>query len=219
MLYCSPSDVYSHGVPPGAVANPARPPASVDVSTDTFELGDHGLITGGEVSFRAEAGGTTPAPLAANTIYYAIVIDEHRFKVASSLVNAEANTPINLTTTGARLMLVPKLPMSAAIAFASRVIDDKLPAHAVPLEGEPIPEILRITAAELAAGKLGAFSGSTSRTLTSIVDDAHKRIDRWAKGIPLRGPDVPKRLNLAASSVSPTRPLCDSRGWGKYGGF
>jgi hypothetical protein len=182
-----------------------------------FILGDHGLVTGGEVQLRAESGGTLPAPLVANTAYFAIVFDEHRFSLAATLEDADTGAAIDLTTAGSRVMTVPRLPMAAAILFASRMIEDNLPAHVIPQEGDTIHDYLRITCAEIAAGKLGRYTGSESRSLTKIVDDAMKRLARWASGIALRGPDAPAKANLAAGSAS--QPLRDARGWSRFGGL
>lgn len=213
MLYCDPSDVYQYGVPAGSIPNPSRLVDEVDVTDNTITLGDHGLEDDQEVVLRAESGGTMPAPLDDDTTYFAIVVNEHRFSLAASA----GGSVIDLTTAGSRLVLIPKLPMAAAIRWASRVLDEEIPAHAMPLsEGATIPEVLRITAAELAGWKLTKHAGGDSRTVGQVLDEAQKRIARWAKGIPMRDPNAPSRTNLAASASAPYR---DRRGWSQYGGI
>lgn len=208
--YCAPSDLYSFGLPRGAVPNPGRLADSVSTSTDAFTLDVHGFVLNDPVSFRAEAGGSLPAPLVEGSTYYAIPLTESTFSVAT----AEDGDALDLTSAGVRVLVIAPLPVDAAIAWASRIIDDMLPAHAVPLE-EPIHELVRMTAAELAAHKLMCGKGS-SKTLGEMVDAANKRLARWAQGIPLRGEDVPTATNLASAAAV---PYVDSRGWSRYGGL
>lgn len=208
--YCAPSDLYSFGLPRGAVPNPGRLADETSASANTISLDVHGFVLNDPVSFRAEAGGTLPAPLAAGSTYYAIPVTDSTFSVAAT----EGGAVIDLTTAGTRVLVIAPLPIDASIAWASRIIDDMLPAHAVPLE-EPIHELVRMTAAELAAHKLTTGKGS-SKSLGEMVDAARKRLERWAQGIPLRGPDVPTATNLASAAAV---PYVDSRGWSRYGGL
>ena len=209
--YCSASDLYDHGLPRGGVPNPGRLAGSVSTSTSAFELDGHGLDSGDQVSFRADAGGSLPSPLVTGQTYYALPVDDAHFRVESS-VGAGA---VTLNTTGARVLVVIPLPILGTIEWASRVIDDMLPAHVSPLS-EPIPQIVRVTCAEIAAKKLAGARGADSLTLNAIVDAAHKRLERWAKGIPLRGPDVPARAGLAGGV---TADFGDRMGWRRYGGI
>lgn len=210
-MYCAAADLYSFGLPRGAVSNPGRLAASVAAGSDALELDVHGFALNDPVMFRADAGGSLPEPLAEGVTYYAIPVTESAFSVA-----AAADGPaIDLTTAGENVVVIAPLPVDSAIAWASRVIDDMLPAHVVPLE-EPIHELVKMTCAELAAGKLLARAGSASRSLTEMVDAARKRLERWAKGIPLRGADTPPPAGLAAGA---TAPYSDRRGWQRYGGL
>jgi len=70
----------------------------VNITTNAFLVTAHGLTTGlkGQVSTST----TLPAPLAAVTDYFVIVVDANNFKLASSLAFALAGTAIDLTTTG-----------------------------------------------------------------------------------------------------------------------
>jgi hypothetical protein len=208
--YCEPRDVYAHGLPRGAVPNPARLAESVSSSTNAITLSEHGFSLNDPASFRAEAGGSLPAPLVEGTTYYAIALDDARFQVA----NAEDGAPIDLTTAGSNVLVISPLPIASAITWASQIIDDMLPAHVVPLDADAIPEIVRMTCAELAAGKLARYSGAESKPLMEIVDAATKRLERWGKGVPIRGAVEPPNANLARSATAPYR---DRRGWNRTG--
>lgn len=210
--YCSESDLYDYGMPRGAVPNQGRLVSSVDTSTDALALNMHGFSTGDPVQFRADGGGTLPTGLSASTTYYAIRVDESHFKVSAT----EGGGAVDLTTAGSRIVVFTELPIDSAIAWASSMIDDMCPAHVVPFE-DPVPDIVRATCAELAAGKLAARSGSASQSLSEIVELAHKRLSRWAKHVPIRGPNAPQSASLAASSAS--KQLNDPKGWFKFGGI
>lgn len=210
--YCSPSDLYSYGLPRGALANPGRVAASVSAATDSFVLGEHGFSTDDPVTFRAEADGNLPSPLVEGVIYYAVVSFSDTFSVAASVGGA----PIDLTTDGMNVIVIAPLPIQAAIQWASSIIEDMVPAHLVPFEA-PIHDLVRATCAELAAGKLLTIIGAGNKSLSEMIDAAHKRLARWARGVPLRGENVPKRANLAVGATSASTP--DPTGWRRYGGI
>ena len=209
--YCAPADLYSHGLPPGALPNRGRLAAFVDAGLDTITLGGHGLSLGDPVTFRAESGGVLPVPLAENTQYYASPVTDDTFSVSTT----NGGAIVDLVTEGLRLVVISTLPVAQAIAWASRVIDDMLPAHIVPLVA-PFAEIVTMTCAELAAGKLLARTGAQSVSLSSIVDAANKRLARWALGVPVRGNNAPLPANLATSAAV---PYLDSAGWRQFGGI
>lgn len=209
--YCAPSDLYAFGLSHGAVPNPGRPVDSANATANTITLDVHGFVLNDPVSFRAESGGSLPAPLVAGSTYYAIPVTESTFSVAA----AEDGAAIDFTSAGSLFVVITPLPVDASIAWASRLIDDMLPAGVVPL-AEPIPEIVRMTAAELAAAKLAGRGGFASKPLTEIADAARKRLERWAQGIPIRGDNAPTPTNLASAAAV---PYVDSRGWGRYGGL
>jgi hypothetical protein len=96
------------------------------------------------------------------------------------------------------------------------MINDSLPAHVVPIDLSAVPEIVRMTAAELAAGRLLSLTGGASENLAAVVDRAHKRLERWGKGVPVRGAVVPPSANLAHAATAPFR---DRRGWWRFGGL
>ncbi len=209
--YCVAADVYTFALPRGALANPARPVASVSAGGNTISLDLHGFSLNDPVSFRAEAGGTLPAPLVAGTTYYAIPVSDSVFSVAAAADGAA----IDLTTAGTRVVVIDQLPMAAAIEWGAAMINDMLPAHVIPLVA-PYPPIVVMTNAELAGGKLLARQGSASKSLTEIADQARKRLERWAAGAPIRGENAPEPASLAASA---TAPVSDARGWNRWGGI
>jgi hypothetical protein len=209
--YCARADVYAFGVPRGAIPNPGRLALSVDATANTFALGDHAFATDDPVHFRAETGGSLPAPLVAGVVYYAIATTDDTFQVAA----AAGGVAIDLTTAGSEILVIAPLPIDQAISYGARVIDQALVAHAVPLTA-PYPELVVMTNAELAAAKLGYFSGGTSKSLADMLVAAQARVAEWAKGVPVRGENTApdERTNLAASL---TAPAIDSRGWSRYG--
>lgn len=209
--YCDPADVYSYGLPRGAVSNPGRLASSALAADGWIALDVHGFADGETVTLRADAGGYLPTPLSEGVEYFAAEVTDSTFKVAAT----SGGAAIAWTADGSRVIVIAAVPMVAAIAWASRLIDDMLPAHVVPLEA-PYPEIVRMTSAELAAGKLAARSGATSVALASIVDAAHKRLERWGKGVPIRGENTPTRAGLAATAVV---PYLDRQGWQRFGGL
>lgn len=212
MGYCEQADLYSYGLPRGALRNPGRLVGSVSAVTDSIELDDHGLVTNGVVTFRAEAGGSLPSPLVAGVEYFAVPTTDSAFQVAAF----EDGPAIDLTTAGSRVLAIVKLSKADAIAWGAALIDDMLPGHAVPLTA-PYPPIVVMTNAELAASRLLALTGGLTKTLGEIVDAARKRLERWGRGVPIRGTNAPDAGNLAL--VSAAVPVSDTRGWTRYGGL
>lgn len=208
--YCATADLYDFGLPRGAIRNPGRLAGTVSIVANSIELEGHGFGADSSVSFRAEASGSLPSPLISGTAYFALPLDDDHFSVATSAGGAA----VDLTTIGSRIVVIAPLPITSAIEYASALIDDMLPAHVVPLTS-PYPPVVRVTCAELAAGKLSYFSGGVSKSLTELLDLARKRMERWAKGVPIRGTNAPKAASLSTVAVAPHE---DSRGWSRYGG-
>lgn len=211
MAYCTQAELYQFGLPHGAVPNPGRLACSVSSATNAIRLGDHGFSADDIVVFRAEAGGSLPSPLAESTEYFAIPDDDSTFGVALTA----GGSRLDLTTQGSRVLVIAPLPVASALEWASKCIDEMLPAHVVPL-ASPYPEIVSMTCAELAAWKLLARGGVTSKTITEVTDAAQKRLARWAKGIPVRGTPNANRANTAITASAPSR---DTRGWRRFGGL
>jgi hypothetical protein len=211
MSLCQSSDLYAFGIPRGATPNPGRVIASLVDSILSLDI--HGLDTGTEILLRPAGNGELPAELSEGVTYFAEAVTEHTFKVRATASGAA----LTLTDTDDPIMVIVPLPVAEAIAWAEQVIYDSLPAHAVPIaQSAAVPQLLRMTCAELAAGKLLSISGAASRSLSDTVDMALKRVERWGRGVPLRDPDAPARTNLAASASAPPS---DARGWRRYGGI
>lgn len=204
--YCTVSDLYTYGLPRGGLPNPARLIYEVNTSTGTFSLDEHGFEAGDAVTFREDAiDGVMPGGIVEGVTYYASRVNDSLFRVSAS----PGGSPIIPLSEGRRVMVATSIPTEGAIQWASEIINDMLPAHIVPIVGR-VPEIVRMTAAELAIGKLMARQGAATDALSAIVANAQERLKRWGKGVPLRGPDSPPRANLAASA---SRAFTDSRGW------
>lgn len=195
--YCTAKDVYGLGIPRGAVPNPARLSPRVLASTDAITLDQHGFEADDPVTLRADAGGSLPAPLVEGTRYYVVPLTDSTFSLAAT----EGGAAIDFTTDGVRVLVIEQFPMPEAIAWASRVIDNMLPAHTVPVAVDS--PIVRMTAAELAAGKLAGRVGAQSKSLADMLVAAEKRIERWALGVPIKGgdADTPDPANLAVSGA------------------
>lgn len=209
--YCVTADLYDHGLPRGGLPNPGRLVADVTIATEVLELDGHGFRDDAELIFRAEAGGSLPSPLVAGTTYYAIVVSDSTFQVAATAGGAA----IDLTTAGSNIVVVTPLPFATAIAWASSMVDDFLPAHVVPLESPYPPSVVAVTA-DLAIARLLMHTGGASRDfVTTKLMEAQKLLSRWAKGVPLRGENVPPAAGLAAVAVA---TATDPRGWIPDGG-
>ena len=74
--------------------------SEVDVANNSFFIPNHGFPNG--VGIRVTGTGTLPAPLVINTTYYVIVVNANIIKVASTVEDAIAITPIpiDITTEG-----------------------------------------------------------------------------------------------------------------------
>lgn len=209
--YCTKPDLYDAGLARGTLPNPGRLVASVDTSADLLTLDGHGFRADAELLFRAETGGSLPSPLVAGTTYYADAVSDSTFKVRASAGGAA----INLTTAGSLIVVSTPVPFTAAIRRASAMVDDMLPAHLVPLTA-PYPVVVVAVTADLAIAVLGMLTGgSSSDFVTEKLAAAQKILDRWAKGVPIRGAIVPPAAGLAAVT---TVTGLDSRGWIPTGG-
>lgn len=213
--YCVVADLFANGLPRGALSNPGRLVADgktgANTTTNTLPLDQHGFSLNDPLTLRVESNGSFPAPLAAGVTYYAIPVNDGAFSVA-----AAADGPaIDLTTPGARILVVAPIPYAAAIAYGKALIDDMLPAHLVPLTA-PYPPIVVLTNAELAIAKLLQGTGSASKSLGDMLTEARKRMTDWSRGRPLRGENVPPPANVG---VSATVPYADARGWSRFGGL
>jgi hypothetical protein len=210
--YCTKADLYANGLPRGALSNPGRLAASVSVSANTIAMDQHALALNTAFTFRPDGAGTLPSPLVAGVTYYAIPVNDDTFSVAA----APNGSAIDLTTTGTgKPLVVVPVDYQSAIDAGAAVIDDLLPGHLVPLVA-PYSPIIVVTNAELAIGRLMAGTGSGSKNLATMIDEARKRLADWARGRPLHGANVPPPANLSATAVA-TATCVDRRGWSRFG--
>lgn len=72
--------------------------AAVNTTDNTITKAAHGFTTGLKGQFTTSGG--LPDGLSTSTDYFIIVVDADTYKVASSLVNAQAGTAIDITTQG-----------------------------------------------------------------------------------------------------------------------
>lgn len=207
--YCTPGDLYDHGLPRGSVPNPGRLAASVSTTAGTIELDVHGFDLDDPVMLRVESGGSLPAPLLEQTTYYAVPVTESTFRVTDE----PGGDPIDLTTAGSRIVVIAPLPVAAAIDYASALLEEMTPAHARGALAES--RTARVICATIAAGKLMSRSGPMTKSLADLVKDAQKQLERWAKGVPVRDSPLTGRTNLAAAVARPSDP----RGYGGSGGI
>ena len=204
--YCVAADLYDHGIPRGGLPNPGRIVSSASAATDILTLEGHGLRADQQVTFRAESGGSLPAGLVAGTTYYAIPLTDSTFQVSAS----SGGSAVNITTAGTNTILITSLPFDAVIEWASAMVDDFLPAHAVPLTSPYPPSVVAVTA-DLAAWRMLAVLGGATEGVTSKLEEAKRLLDRWAKAIPLRGgTNIPAATGLACVA---TAAATDPRGW------
>ena len=201
--YCTQSDVEFR-CPPEQLPRPARL-VSVSVSTDACTLDGHGIADESPISFRAESGGSLPAPLSAGTTYYAIRLTGATFQISTTA----GGDAIDLTTAGESVLVVKEIPWDQAITWASAMIDDSLVGSAPPLTS-PYPQIVTEVAAELAAEWLRQWAGVRSAQLAERISWAQTRLDRWSKGVPIRGTNAPESGNTA---VRTSFSAVDVRGW------
>ena len=71
--------------------------SAVNLTTSKITKASHGLTLGLPVLLTKSAG-TTPAPLAANTTYYAVPVDANTFQLATTSTGAVAGSVITITT-------------------------------------------------------------------------------------------------------------------------
>lgn len=207
--YCAAADAYRF-VPPGILKNPGRLVWAVSTSTETMTLDGHGFALNQPLLFRAESGGSLPSPLAAGTTYYAIPLTESTFQVAAS----SGGAAINLTTAGSNVIAIAPFQWDEWIIECSAMVEQTLPAHVVPIEST-VPEPVRLYTACLLAMRALAHVGAQTQAVQVQLDFWGKQADKWARGVPLRGANVPASANLA---VTRSASQVDPRGWDSPGG-
>lgn len=210
MAYCTQADVYAYGLPPGSLANPGRLLSGVSVESNLLRLGGHGFSLDDQVTFRAEGCASLPDPLNADSVYWVVPHGEHAFGVKDS---PTATAEIQLLTEGEDTLVIAAVPWDKSLDWGAAIVDSYLPAHVVPLSPPYPPRVVHWNAV-LAAQKLIAWSGSTSVDLNSVIEQARRDLEAFAKGAPLRGANSPERTNIAASASAVAR---DRHGWRRGG--
>lgn len=205
MGYCIQQDVYRF-VPAGILASQSVSRLVVAVaSSDIFTLDGHGLELNQELTFRAESGGSLPSPMVAGTTYYAIPLTSNTFQISASL----SGLALNITTAGSNTLVIPELPWTSWIAECDAMIDQTLVGHVVPITGT-IPEPVRLYSACLLAMRVLAHVGASTSAVQGQLEFWSKQAEKWSRGVPLRGANVPAAGNLA---VSYSGHRADPRGW------
>jgi hypothetical protein len=210
--YCTESDVYRF-VPPGLLAQPGRPVASVIAASGTFILDQHGLALNAAVAFRADPSGSLPTGLTAEVTYYAIPVTSNSFRVAT----APGGAAVTFSTTGEDVIAITSLPWAEWIAECSAMLDQTLPAHVVPAlnpDGS-VPEPVKVYTACLLAIRALAHTGRETAAVQAQLEYWQRQADRWARGVPLRGAVVPASSNCA---ITRSGARVDPRGWDAPGG-
>jgi hypothetical protein len=205
-LYCSRRDV-NRWLPSGELTGSSRIAASALASNDTITLDGHGFETDDEVTVRAAEGGTLPAPLVEGTTYYAIRVTNATFKLAATAGGAA----INITADGESVVIVKQPPYDDVIEYYSRWADTFIP-HLAPLEA-PIHPLVKGLVAQLAAKALLNLDGKSSEIVNQAELAAKAQLERFAKGVPLRGADATSSANNAVTATV-TSDTPDPRGWG-----
>lgn len=99
--------------------------ANVDTVADSIAI-THGMTTGHGPFYVAVSGGTLPAPLAAGTKYWAIVVDSGHLKLATSRANALAGTAVDITSAGGGGFSIVRSTNNATIANMVQQLGDAL---------------------------------------------------------------------------------------------
>ena len=206
-VYCTDEDLYLYGLPRGLLTSPGRQVATVYPATDILELDGHGFgdaTTRTSVVFRAESGGSLPAEIVAGTTYYAERLSDSTCQIYAAPTGGAA---INITTAGSLVFVSTSLPSAQVRERYSRFADARIP-HLVPLAA-PYPITIVAIVAELAAQRLLWISGQRSIAMADIEAAAHKELEAFGRGAPVRDARVTASSNLAVSSPVTT----GGRGW------
>jgi hypothetical protein len=209
--YCAEADVYA-AVRSESIPNEARLCASALAGSDVFELDQHGLATDDPVTFRAEDGGALPDGIDEGTTYYAIRLSASRFQVAET----EGGAAVSLTSDGDLVLVVREMPMARWISWASAEVDQMLVGHVVEVDEDAVPTLVRAVTAKLAGYQARVWAGRDAGDLADLLDTSRKQLERWAKGVPVRGTNAPAPANLAVARSAAT--VADPRGWSPSGG-
>jgi hypothetical protein len=211
--YCTVQDLYRHGLPRGALANPGQLVASISTSTGVYTLDGHGFGDSTDrtpVTFAFQADGSLQGGVVAGTTYYAEALTDATFKVYAASSGGSAMVP---ATAGSLVVVVATLDLDLIREGVSRLIDDHLPAHAVPIAA-PVPAIVRKIAAELCIARVLRATGQSSETARQTEIDAMAQLTRYRSGIPVRDAAAGSATNTAIRQPITTT----TSGWGPASG-
>jgi hypothetical protein len=186
---------------------------SVSTSTGVCVLDGHGFGDSTErtpVTFSFQADGALPTGITAGTVYYAESYTDSAFRLYAAASGGSAIVP---STTGSLVVVVAVLDLSDIREGVSRLIDDYLPAHAVPLSA-PIPAVIRKIAAELCIARVYRGTGQSSESARQTEIDAMAQLTRYRSGLTVRDAGA-----TASTNLSVARPVTTLQsGWGPTGG-
>jgi len=141
----------------------------------------------------------------AGTVYFVIRLTDSTFQLAAT----PGGAAIDLTVDGISMIVAKDLPFAKVLELYSRLVDSWSPAHLVPFT-EPYPTVVVATVSELSARRIQLISGVHSESMTTIEEEAMKRIEQWGKGQPLRDATATPPANLAVVASSSS----SGRNWG-----
>lgn len=123
------------------VNTPAGQTVTAVAATDILTTAAHGFTTGLKVQFTTTT--TLPAGLSTSTDYFVVVLSSTTFKVATSLANAIAATPVivDITTTGTGVHTVTPVALAAATISLQKsndnvTFDDVTTATAITVDAD-----------------------------------------------------------------------------------
>jgi hypothetical protein len=210
MAYAIRSDLYLYGVPRGALVAQGLRTDRALASDDLIAIGGHGFETGDAVVVRVDSGSTLPVPLTDGMTVYVIRINDQELKLATSALNAQMGTPIDLTADLiGTMVLAPSLDaaVDAILEDWARAIDDKIP-HLIPLTPPYPTRVVSINARGAAYDVLGLLGRRNDSTL-ALKLDALRDLDRYASGISIQDSRATEEEQLAiGSSPDPTEMDC-----------
>ena len=212
-LYCARSDVTKR-MPIGSVTSSSGIVAETSTGANTFTFDGHGFVTDDPVVVRTIEGGSMPAPLVANTTYYAITISNDRFSLAAT----PGGPAIDITTIGDSMVIAREPDFNESIEFYSRWADTCLTPHipvplATPLTGQFA--LVKGLVADLCAKRELNANGKDSAVINAAELAAKAQLERFAEGLAatmVRGAVPTTSTNRAITNTIASTG--DPRGWG-----
>jgi hypothetical protein len=198
--YATLDDVFLLGLGAQAFASRPRPVAPTDVSlaTGVIRLEAHGLAADDLITLRVTAGGALATALSAFTVYGVEVVSFDLFRIVASGVPITSYVSAG---SGWSVVIDPVRRLERLLLDTAAIIDDKLTAHAPPLETDPDTGRYPDVAIGLNA-RLTAMAGATTLQFENPV--SREAIDRLQAQIDLDWENL--RTYLAGRPMNP-RPI------------